>query len=100
MPLRAGAIGVNVTVIFMQGGSVLDISGATTKQIKIRQPDGTLLTKAGAFVTDGTNGELTWLTTAGSDLVSGPHKVQGYAITPAWTDHTEIGEFPVDANLS
>lgn len=38
--------------------SVVDVSTATTKEIKARKPNGTIVTKTAAFTTDGTNGQI------------------------------------------
>lgn len=38
--------------------SVVDVSGATTKEIKAQKPDGTILTKTASFTTDGTDGDI------------------------------------------
>jgi len=50
-------------------GVVIDISGATTKQILFRKPDATILTKTATFTTDGTDGKLTY-TTISTDVDS------------------------------
>jgi len=43
-------------------GTAVDISAATTKNFLFRKPDATVLTKTATFVTDGTDGQLTYTT--------------------------------------
>lgn len=38
--------------------SVVDVSGATTLEIKAKKPDGTILTKTATTTTDGTDGDI------------------------------------------
>jgi len=48
-------------------GTVVDISAATTKNFLFRKPDASVLTKTATFVTDGTDGQLTY-TTLSTDI--------------------------------
>lgn len=50
-----------------QDDAIVDISAATAKSIIFRRPDGTAFSKAAAFVTDGTDGLLSY-TVADGDL--------------------------------
>ena len=52
------------------GTSVADISGATTKQFTFKRPDGTTFTKTAVFTTDGTDGNIQYVTESG--VLDGP----------------------------
>ena len=80
-------------------GAAIDISTATTKQVLIRKPDGVLLTKDASFLTDGTNGYLSWTASDELDL-SGQYYIQGYVIMPSGTFYSSTDKFRVKKNLS
>jgi hypothetical protein len=50
----------------IENGAPLDISGASTHQILVYKPDASVLTYTGAFVTDGTDGLITYTVPGGS----------------------------------
>ena len=54
----------------------VDISTATDTEFLIRKPDGTLLTVAADFFTDGTDGVLTYTTVEGDTDIVGLYKFQ------------------------
>ena len=78
--------------------AVVDISSATTKQIKFYDPAGTTTTQTGSFTTDGTDGKLEFTATAGF-LTAGGWRCQAYLIMTGWTGHSDIHKFTVLANL-
>ncbi len=51
-------------------GAVVNISGATSKNIYFQKPDGTVVTETGSFTTDGTDGLIQY-TTLVTDLDQG-----------------------------
>ncbi len=94
--LQAGAIGALLTVTVVDElKAPIDISSASTKQILIYKPDGTVLTKAASFATDGTDGKLTW-TTVADDLVGSTNQIRSYLVMSGYTGYTEIQRFEVD----
>lgn len=67
----------------------LDISTATTKQIKYRKPRG----DAGAWTAtlESDNASLSYTTTAATDLSEvGTWRLQAYVVTPTFTESGEI----------
>lgn len=77
----------------------VDISAATTKQIKYRRADGTLSTWTAA---EETTTSISYTTTAATDIPIGNDgiwKLQAYVITPTWTDHGEIARLLVKETL-
>ena len=62
-----GEIGVPLKTTVSDKNGIVDISGATTNQVDIKKPDGTVATKTATFETDGTDGIAQYITVA-SDL--------------------------------
>lgn len=77
----------------------VDISGATTKQIKLKKPDGTVLTKTAIFTTDGTDGKMFYQTIADDIDVTGEWQIQGYVVLATGTWYTSVHSFRVFENL-
>lgn len=57
--------------------AVTDISGAVVKEILLKKPGGTLLTKTADFVSDGTDGKIDCSIASGDFDEEGTWKVQG-----------------------
>ena len=76
-----------------------NLSSATTKNILLQKPDGSLLTKAMSFYTDGTDGIVMYIT-SNTDLdQSGSWRYQVYLIYDSNEQHTDVTKFKVLANL-
>jgi hypothetical protein len=92
-------IGTVFTITVKDGSSVVDISSASTKQVIIKKPGGTKLTKDSAFVTDGTDGQMKYTIVSGDLDETGTYKLQGYLIISDGTFYTDITSFKVYRNL-
>lgn len=79
---------------------VLDLSDATVKQILLKKPGGTLLTKSVSFVTDGTDGRVYYTTLAGDLDEKGLWKVQVHVELPTGTWNSSIENLYVHENLT
>lgn len=82
--------------------TAIDLSGATTKDVLLKPPNGgALKTFAGAFVDDGTDGELEYVTALAADLdVAGTWGRQIHLVLPGVGDfRTSIVRMEVLANL-
>lgn len=79
--------------------SALDISAATTLEIRLKKPDGSVLTKNASFVTDGSDGKINYTTIAGDLDQAGVWKVEAYVVIAgnSWT--SSYGKFKVQSNL-
>jgi len=94
--LTAGLVGGILTTTVLENNAPLSLVAATTKQILITQPDGTVLTKTASFYTDGSDGILTYTTIAG-DLVEGTSSMRAYlVITGGITGYSHTENFEVD----
>ena len=97
---QVGDVGTGFVVQFTdENGTVLDISGATTKQIIFQRPDGTDLIATAVFVTNGVDGQAMYVTQANDLNQDGTWKIQGYVVLPNGSWHTQTGKFKVKANL-
>ena len=98
--IRVGDIGTQFKVTIKDGTSVVDISSATsTKQIILKKPDGTKLTNAATFSSDGTDGIMYYKTVDGDLDVPGVWILQGKVVITAGTFSTDVYSFKVHRNL-
>ena len=81
------------------GTTVADISGATTKKFTFKRPDGTTFEKTAVFTSDGTDGNIQYLSVDGYLNVAGTWNLQAYVATGAGTWSTSVGTFKVHENL-
>jgi hypothetical protein len=79
--------------------TAVDISAATVKDITLRRPDLTTVTRAGVFVTDGTDGLITITTISGDLSMDGCYSLQVYLELASWDGYSNIGEFIAHVNL-
>jgi hypothetical protein len=100
--IKVGQIGLAVRAhIIDEDGADIDVSGASTKQIKLRSPSGTVDTHTAAFTSDGTDGRIQYVTANAADL-DGPGwwKAAAYVVTASKTFETEEFMFFVDLVLA
>ncbi len=80
-----------------------DISTATTKQIKLKNPStGVTLTKTATLKTDGLDGRMKFNSLAADFLNGGPWPIQIRIVipgAPAWDGHSDKGTIQVYENL-
>lgn len=79
--------------------SVLDVSSASTLQMKFKSPSGTVSTKNAGFTTDGSDGQVEYTTISGDLNEAGEWKLQVYIIMPSGSWRSDIGTFSVYENL-
>ena len=93
-------IGTVFELTVKEGALVVDDSGATTKQIYFKKPDGTVVTKTAAFSSDGTDGKLKYTTVTGDLTPTGSWEIQCHLIFSTGEWKTDIGTFTVHPNLT
>ena len=92
-------VGTKFLVTIYDDSSVVNVSGASTKQIIFKKPDGTKLTKSAAFNSDGTDGKI-YYTAVTDDLDEiGTYEIQGKVVITDGTFYTDIQTFKVHRNL-
>ena len=92
-------VGTQFLVTVKDGSSAVNISSATTKQLIIKKPSGTKLTKAAAYSTDGADGKIYYNTVADDLDEAGTYKLQGKVVISDGTFYTDITTFKVHRNL-
>lgn len=97
--IHVGDIGTVLELALTDSDGVVDISAATVKDITLQRPDLTTVTRAGVFVTDGTDGLLTFTTIAGDLSLDGCYNLQVYLELASWDGYSNIGLFEAHANL-
>ena len=84
----------------MDGTDVVDISGATTKEMIFTEADGTTAVQTAEFSADGTDGRLAYTTRSGDLSTAGELRVQVYlAFTDGTSWRTNIETLQVYDNL-
>ena len=94
-------IGVAFKATIKEDGVAVDVSAASTKQLKFKRPDGSSFTKTATFVTDGTDGKIQYVTVDGDLNMAGAWTQQGYvAGVGGFTGHSTKRSFNVDSNIA
>jgi len=97
--IRVGDIGISFKVTIEDCDSIVDISAATTKQILLYKPDGSVLTKTASFFTDGTDGILKYSTISGDIDIAGFWRIEAYVVLGSSEYYSEIARFRVYNHL-
>lgn len=86
-------------VVVMEGGTAKNVSGASTKIIYLRKPNGVVLVRPADFTTNGSDGKIEYKCTVEDLDRPGKWRIQGYVElgTDVWPTDGEF--FEVDANL-
>lgn len=95
---RVGDYGTAIELTIQRGSSAVDVSGASTIQIKFRNPRKTITTKTASLSNDGTDGKIRYVLEDDVLDVAGGWEVWGYVVmsaSEAWS--TTKGEFKVEA---
>lgn len=82
-----------------QDDIVVDVSGATTKELIFKKPDDSIVTKTASFYTDGTDGVIQYVTESNFLDTAGIWSVQGHIVLAGGEWKTTIDEFSVNKNL-
>lgn len=97
--VHLGDIGTSFRATVMdQDGTVVDISSAT-RTMKFLKPDRTVIEKPAALVTDGTDGQMEYVTVSGDLDMRGTWRMQGKVVIGAGTWHTDEYLFEVHRAL-
>lgn len=98
--VQESTVGVMVEYVVLDtDGDPLDISGATTKKLIFRKPNGIVVTKDADYVTDGADGKLQYSCILGDLSPYGRWECQAYIVRSGLDGRTERAEFSVLKNL-
>lgn len=74
----------------------VDLTDATSPELHVQKPDGTIVTWPGAiFTIDSARNFIRYVTTLGDLSLPGKYKVQGHVSIGGWSGHTETVTFTV-----
>lgn len=97
--IRVGDVGVAFKVTIEDCGSIVDVSAASTKEILLYKPDGSVLTKTASFFTNGTDGIIQYATVVGDINMAGFWRIEAHVILGASEYYSEIERFRVYNHL-
>lgn len=81
--------------------SIANLSGVevTSVDFVFKKPDATTITRVTSFETNGTDGQVKYVTTSSDLSISGKWSIQAYVNTTNGVWHSNITKFDVKANL-
>ena len=97
--LHVDDIGTQLIVTICEDGEAINISGASSYEIVIRKPNGVSTAYTPSFLTDGTDGNLVYVTVAGDVDQIGNYKIQGKVVLNGGTFRSSMSDFKVLCNL-
>lgn len=100
MSIHKGDIGIDfiVTLLKASDNTPLDVSAATTLQLKFRAIGGTTKTQTASLVTDGKDGKIRYVTATADDLDTGNinWEIQPFVEAPTFIGHGNKSVFYVE----
>jgi hypothetical protein len=99
--LRVNDYGTVFTVTVEDENGVVNLSAATTKEIIFRKPGSanTTLTAPASFVTDGSDGKISYTFGLGDLSAAGKWQWQVHVVLPSGEWSSSVQAFEVKANL-
>lgn len=95
--IRKGDVGVAFDIKVTASGGRTPLNTVTTKELVFRAPSGSSITRPAAFITDGKDGGLRYVSVAGDFNETGKWLVQAHVIYPTGEDlRSSTEEFQVD----
>jgi hypothetical protein len=88
VPFHVGDVGAIIRLTVFEDGAAKNLSAASSKQIKIYKPDGTVLTKTAEFYTTGADGKLQCTTETGDFDAPGLYSVVAAFTVGGWSGHS------------
>lgn len=86
-------------VTLTEDGVASDVSAATLIEFKLQLPDKTVIVRIGAFVTDGTNGQVQYKLMTTDLIIDGPWKLQVVITEVADVFNSALAKFKVNRNV-
>jgi len=92
-------IGTRFLMTIKDDGSLVNVSGATIKQVNFRKPSDTVINRVATLVDEGISGVMYYDAIAGDLDEAGHYKLQAKVAIPSGTYYTDIHTFQVHCNL-
>ncbi len=100
IPLQKNAVGVPLIVPLIGADNLpLNVSAAIQLQLTFKKPQGQTITKTASLVTNGTDGQVQYITETGFLDQPGTWLIQARIITASNDWPSQIGQFTVTDNL-
>ena len=97
--IHVGNLGTRFSITIQEGGSGINISGATTKDVIFRKPDDEVIVRSGVLTGDGTDGKMYYDIVSGDLNAAGHYRLQGRVALSSSTYYTNIYHFQVHCNV-
>lgn len=98
--VHVGDVGTIIRIELKDDDVEINLSSASVKQIKFKNPSGEVVTQTAVFTTDGTDGRIQYVTEADDINESGTWEYQAYIEMGGGKWHSEKLTFLVRENLS
>lgn len=97
--IHVGDVGTTFTVTILDENS--DVVNLSTADVNLlfEKPDGVVLTKDASFVTDGTDGQVKYVTIAGDLDLHGNWSLQAFVDYGSVEWYSDIAKFKVHKNV-
>jgi len=83
-----------------QDGKIVDVSSASTQQIKFKKPaDAVVVTQTSSFFTDGTDGIIQYTTLINDLDQAGVWEIQGFVVITLGSFNTDVKPVRIFGNL-
>ena len=92
-------VGIQFRITVNEDGSAKNLSGFSTLQLIFKKPSGSKLTKTASFLTDGTDGIITYTSASGDLDEDGNWFIQARIADGGSDRKSDIGKFKVHDNL-
>jgi len=97
--IHVGDTGTVLTAIIYDGTTVQDLSGTTNRYFVFKKPDATFSTVTAAFTTAGTDGSLSFTSTASTFDEDGTWQLQAILVFASSKFYSDFYTFRVYPNL-
>jgi hypothetical protein len=89
-----------ITVNNAATGLAKDISSATIKKFIFKNPAGEVIERTAIFTTNGSDGNIQYVSIADDFDEEGQYQWQVYLEMPGWSGHSNVDTFGVYKNLT
>lgn len=93
--IMKNAIGVALEITVKENGVAVNISSATKIDVVLKKPSGTVVTKTGVLIGNGSDGRYKYVTVSGDLNESGRWQIQAHLVLAGFDGRSESKMFEV-----
>jgi hypothetical protein len=98
--IHVGDTGTVITLTLKdETDTIVNLAGATVKEIIFKPPTGSNVVKAATFVSDGSDGKIKATMSSGDWNIDGEWQVQAHVTVGGVTNYSGAAKFTVKPNL-